>query len=160
MPNERDQGRVEAIYLAVDATGEPEPVEEAEAVPGRGLRGDRYFDGSGTFFEPGKSGQDLTLVEAEAIEGMAESGIEIEPGESRRNVLTRGIDLNALVGERFRVGEVECRGDRLCDPCAHLQRLTKPGVLKGLANRGGLRADVLTGGRIRVGDSVSPPPQA
>ena len=154
MPNERDQGRVEAIYLAVDATGEPEPVEEAEAVPGRGLRGDRYFDGSGTFFEPGKSGQDLTLVEAEAIEGMAESGIEIEPGESRRNVLTRGIDVNALVGRRFRVGDVECVGVELCHPCKHLESVTKPGVIKGLANRGGLNADILTDGEIAVGDRV------
>jgi len=154
MDSGRDHGEVEAIFVSPAAQEQPGEVSEAEVVPGRGIRGDRYFDGSGTFFEPGRSGQDLTLVEAEAIESLAESGIEIAPGESRRNVLTRGIDLNALVGERFQVGEVECRGDRLCDPCAHLQRLTKPGVLRGLANRGGLRADVVSGGTIRVGDAV------
>ena len=71
-------------------------------------------------------------------------------------MLTRGIDLNALVGHRFYVGEVECRGDRLCDPCSYLQKMTKPGVLRGLANRGGLRADVLGAGTIRVGDPVRP----
>jgi MOSC domain-containing protein YiiM len=124
-------------------------------VAGRGLEGDRYFAGDGTYFEEHKHGQDITLIEAEAIEGLArEDGIELAPGEARRNVVTRGIGLNELVGRRFTVGEVECVGQRLCDPCRHLQRLTKPGVLKGLANRGGLRADVVTGGRIAVGDEV------
>ena len=109
----------------------------------------------GTYFDEHKHGQDLTLIEAEAIEGLArDDGIELAPGEARRNVVTRGIGLNDLVGRRFTVGEVECVGQRLCDPCSHLQRMTKPGVLKGLANRGGLRADVVTGGRIAVGDEV------
>jgi MOSC domain-containing protein YiiM len=148
-------GAVEGIFVAAEATALPASVSEAEVIAGTGIEGDRYAAGAGTFFEPGKSGQDLTLIEAEAIEVLAaEAGIEIDPAESRRNVLTRGIDLNALVGRRFFVGEVECRGDRLCDPCSHLQRLTRPGVLRGLANRGGLRADVTGGGRIRVGDPV------
>ena len=153
----RDQGQVEAIFTGGGPTGPLDEVREVDVLAGKGIPGDRYFreDGHGSFFKPKKTGQDLTLVEAEAIEGLAESGIEIEPAESRRNVLTRGIDLNALVGERFRVGEVECRGDRLCDPCSHLEKLTKPGVLKGLANRGGLRADVVSGGTIRVGDRVA-----
>jgi CDGSH-type Zn-finger protein len=125
-------------------------------VPGRGLPGDRYFSGTGTFSRPGKSGQDLTLIEAEALEALAaEHGIELDAAEARRNLLTRGIDLNALVGERFFVGEVECRGRRLCDPCSHLERLTKPGVLRGLAARGGLRADVIGAGAVRVGDEVT-----
>ena len=154
---DRARGTVEAIFAGAVATEVPEPVEQAEVVAGRGIRGDRYFEGTGSFSKPAKPGQDLTLVEAEAIEGLAaEHGIEIEPAESRRNVLTRGIDLNDLVGRRFRVGEVECRGDRLCDPCAHLERLTEPGVLRGLVNRGGLRADVLTDGTIRAGDGVVP----
>jgi hypothetical protein len=152
----RDQGQVEAIFTGGEATEALDEVREVDVEAGKGIPGDRYFreGGRGSFFKPRKTGQDLTLVEAEAIEGLAESGIEIDPAESRRNVLTRGIDLNALVGERFRVGEVECRGDRLCDPCSHLEKLTKPGVLKGLANRGGLRADVVSGGTIRVGDAV------
>ena len=148
-------GCVEAVFVGPEATRAPEPVGAVEAMPGRGLVGDRYFSGEGTFWKEGKSGQDLTLVEAEAIEGLAEEhGIAIEPSESRRNVLTRGVDLNSLVGKTFLVGEVECRGDRLCDPCSHLERLTKPGTRAGLTNRGGLRADVVGGGTIRPGDSV------
>jgi len=149
-------GAVEAIFVGAEAEAVPAPVPEAEVVAGQGVRGDRYFRGAseGTFSKPGKGGQDLTLVEAEAIEHLAGQGIEIEPAEARRNVLTRGVDLNSLVGARFLVGEVECRGDRLCDPCTHLESLTTPGVLRGLVNRGGLRADVTAGGKIRVGDPV------
>ena len=157
MTGERDSGAVEAIFIAERAGERPEPTPAAELVPGRGVRGDRYFTGSGEFSHKTGSSRDLTLIEAEAIEGLAaEQGIEIDPEESRRNVLTRGIDLNALVGRTFYVGEVECRGDRLCDPCSHLQSLTRPGVLRGLAGRGGLRADVLSEGTIRVGDAVGP----
>jgi MOSC domain len=146
---------VEAIFLAAEAEGNTRGIEAAEAVAGRGLEGDRYFAGEGTFFEDRKLGQDLTLIEAEAIEALArETGIELGPGESRRNVVTRGIDLNELVGRRFAVGVVECVGQRLCDPCSHLERVTQPGVLKGLVNRGGLRADIVSGGRITVGDEV------
>jgi hypothetical protein len=148
-------GSVEAIFIAAEAEAEPQPVEAAAAVAGRGLEGDRYFVGSGTFFEERKTGQDLTLIEAEAVEGLAaETGIELGPGESRRNVVTRGIGLNDLVERRFAVGDVECIGRRLCDPCSHLEGLTHHGVLKGLVNRGGLRADIVTGGRIAVGDEV------
>jgi MOSC domain-containing protein YiiM len=146
---------VEGIFIAANAEGETQPVGAVAAVAGRGLEGDRYFAGEGTFFKDRKPGQDLTLIEAEAIEGLAaDDGIELGPGESRRNVMTRGIGLNDLVGRRFTVGDVECVGQRLCDPCSHLERITQTGVLKGLANRGGLRADIVTGGRIAVGDEV------
>jgi MOSC domain len=149
-------GSVESIHIAAEAEGATRPVDQVRAVAGQGLEGDRYFMGEGTFFEERKPGQDITLIEAEAIEALArEDGIELDRGETRRNVVTRGIGLNDLVGRRFAVGEVECVGQRLCDPCTHLERLTKPGVLKGLARRGGLRADVVAGGRIAVGDPVS-----
>jgi hypothetical protein len=149
-------GSVEGIFIAPEAEGATRLVDEVEAVAGQGLEGDRYFAGGGTFFEERKPGQDITLIEVEAIEGLArENGIELAPGAARRNVVTRGIGLNDLVGRRFTVGDVECVGQRLCDPCSHLERLTEPGVLKGLVNRGGLRADVVTGGRIAIGDSVS-----
>lgn len=152
--SERNAGTVEAIFLAARHEELPGGVEEVEALPGAGLRGDRHFDGERP--ADAEPGRDLTLIEAEAIEGLAaEHGVAIEPAEARRQLLTRGIDLNALVGKRFRVGEVECVGQELCEPCAHLQRLTKPGVLRGLVHRGGLRADVLTEGRIRVGDPVT-----
>jgi MOSC domain-containing protein YiiM len=146
---------VEGIYIAAAAEAETRPVASVRAVPGQGLEGDRYFAGDGTFFEERKPGQDLTLIEAEALEGLArEHGIELAPGEARRNVVTRGIGLNDLVGRRFRVGAVECVGNRLCDPCSHLEKITKPGVLKGLVRRGGLRADIVGGGDISVGDEV------
>jgi MOSC domain-containing protein YiiM len=149
-------GSVEGIYLAAEAGDLPRAVAEASAVAGRGLEGDRYFRDGGTFSDhPRSDGRDLTLVEAEAVEGLArDTGIELAPAETRRNVVTRGLALNDLVGRRFTVGDIECVGRRLCDPCSHLQKLTRPGVLAGLANRGGLRADVVRGGAIRVGDAV------
>jgi MOSC domain-containing protein YiiM len=102
-------------------------------------------------------GDDLTLIEAEAVEGLrADTGIDLTGGGHLRNVVIRGIALNDLVGRRFKVGEVECVGDELADPCRHLERLTRPGVLKGLAGRGGLRAAIVRGGEIAVGDPVEP----
>jgi len=98
----------------------------------------------------------VTLIAAEGLEAFVdETGISVTAAETRRNVLTRGIDVNALVGERFRIGDVECVGVELCEPCAHLQSLTKPGVLKGLVHRAGLNADVLNDGEIAVGDAVT-----
>jgi MOSC domain-containing protein YiiM len=152
------RGSVESIHIAACAEELTHAVDSVNVVAGQGIEGDRYFrtDGNGTFYEADKSGQDLTLIEAEAIEGLAaDTGIALAPGEARRNVVTRGVSLNDLVGRRFTVGAVEAIGNRLCDPCSHLQKLTRPGVLKGLANRGGLRADVVRGGAMRVGDEVS-----
>jgi len=149
-------GSVESIFIATRAEGATQAVDEIRAAAGHGLEGDRYFAGNGTYSVPRTPGRDITLIEAEAVERLAsEHGVVLEPGQARRNVVTRGIGLNELVGRRFTVGEVECVGRRLCDPCSHLEQLTQPGVLKGLVNRGGLRADVVTDGRIAVGDPVS-----
>jgi MOSC domain-containing protein YiiM len=148
-------GRVEGIYIGWEKEGPLGPVDRVQAVAGRGLDGDRYFTDEGTFSDRSRDGRDLTLIESEALEGLAaDDGIQLGPGESRRNVITRGIGLNDLVGHRFRVGPVECVGTDLCDPCSHLQQLTQPGVLRGLAGRGGLRADIVTGGEIALGDHV------
>jgi hypothetical protein len=138
-------GHVEALVLATDAEAPVTVVQEAVARAGHGLEGDRYFDGRGTFSNRHARGVDLTLIDGGAVE---------EPATARRNVITRGIDLNALVGRRFMVGEVECLGQRLCEPCAHLERLTEPGTLRALVHIGGLRADVLSDGTIRAGDPV------
>jgi len=145
-------GRVEQITIAPVPHELPEPVGEVEVLPGQGPRGDRNFEA-----EPQeRHGKDLTLIEAEALEALAEdTGIELSHEESRRNVLTRGIRLNELVGSRFRVGQVECEGVVLNEPCAHLESLTESGVLRGLVHRGGLRANVLRGGTIAVGDEVA-----
>jgi MOSC domain-containing protein YiiM len=147
-------GRVEAINIAAALEGDCRPVEAVDALAGQGLRGDRYFADARR--DEGE-GRDITLIQAEALEGLHEEhGIELSGAESRRNVLTRGIDLNALVGRRFTVGEAECVGIELCEPCNHLQKMTQPGVLRGLVHRGGLRADVVRDGRIAVGDAVEP----
>lgn len=147
-------GTLELIALAAEAEAPMEVVSAAEALEGRGLVGDRYERGAGTFSNPSGRGYDLTLVEAEALEELSASGVELPPAEARRNLVVKGIALDDLIGRRFRVGEVECLGQRRCEPCAHLERLTRPGVLRGLVYRGGLRADVLSGGRIRTGDRV------
>ena len=147
----RAAGLVEGLFVAPIAGTPARALTVAEAVPGRGLRGDRYFAGTGHFSSAGRSGQDVTLVEAEALE---ELPFALAPAEARRNVVTRGIDLNALAGRRFQVGAVTCLGRRWCEPCARLEQLTRPGVLRGLVHRGGLRADVLTAGEIRTGDGV------
>jgi MOSC domain-containing protein YiiM len=150
-------GTVEGLYVASAAEAPCRAVERVEAVAGRGLRGDRYFDGRGTFGSPGATGHELTLIEVEALEALAvNSGIALEPADARRNVVTRGVDLNALAGRRFAIGDVEIAGRRWCEPCAHLQRLTVHGVLRGLVHRGGLRADIVKGGTIARGDSVRP----
>jgi MOSC domain-containing protein YiiM len=140
-------------------------VERARALAGRGLDGDRYAAKAGTFTPSwpvrllakgtGRGydrGYDLTLIAAEVLDELVlPSGGNIEYIEARRNIVTRGIDLNALVGRRFRIGDVECLGQRLCEPCSHLERLTTKGMLRGLIHRGGLRADVLTDGQISTG---------
>jgi hypothetical protein len=147
-------GTVELIALTAEAEGSMRAVSAAEAVKKRGLLGDRYERGAGTFSSTGGRGYDLTLVEAEALEELSAKGVELAPVEARRNLVVRGITLDDLIGRRFRVGEVECFGQRRCEPCSHLERLTRPGVLRGLVHRGGLRADVLSVGVIRIGDHV------
>jgi MOSC domain-containing protein YiiM len=155
-------GSVEAIYVAAQAEQLPAAVQSVKAVAGKGLEGDRYFAKVGSFSKNvPANGRDLTLIEAEAVEGLArDTGIELGQAETRRNVVTRGVALNELVGRRFTVGEIECVGRRLCDPCSHLQKLTQPGVLKGLAGRGGLRADIVRGGVIRPGDTLTELPDS
>jgi len=162
------RGWVEAVAIADHAEAPMQQITTAQAIPGRGLDGDRYANRAGTFTpRSGRgSGYDLTLIEAEVLDELTlPDGQRLEYAEARRNVVTRGIDLNTLVGQRFRVGDVECIGRRLCEPCAHLERLTHKGVLRNLIHRGGLRADILTAGSITVGaaiesldrDTVDPP---
>jgi len=147
-----NEGRVEGIFLTAEHGELPADVDSVRALAGKGLEGNRYFFADGS----APDGQALTLIAAEAVEALErEHGIALHPAETRRNVLTRGIDVNALVGRRFRVGDVECLGVELCEPCSHLQSLTKPGVIKGLAHRAGLNADILTDGDIAVGDAVT-----
>jgi hypothetical protein len=142
-------GTVVAIVIAPAAEAPLRSVDRAQALAGRGLQGDRYADGAGTFSAGGGRGRDLTLVAAEVLDDVG-----LDPVDARRNLVVRGVDLDALRGRRFRVGEVECLGQRRCEPCAHLERLTRLGVLRALVHRGGLRADIVRGGELRVGDPV------
>lgn len=129
-------------------------VSEATALPGVGLDGDRYALKQGTFFKP-EPDFELTLIEAEAIEAMQrEYQISLTPAEARRNLVTRDVPLNHLVGREFQIGDVRIRGIRLCEPCSHLETITGRSVIKGLRHRGGLRAQILSQGTIRVGDVV------
>lgn len=145
-----DAGRVEGIFVASEHEALPTPVERVRAHAGRGLEGNRYL------FEQAGPGKALTLIAAESLERLeAEKGIALSGAASRRNVLTRGIDVNALVGRRFRIGEIECVGVELCEPCAHLESMTSPGVLAGLVHQAGLNADILNDGEIAVGDPVA-----
>lgn len=154
-PMPMNTGTVESIYIAPGATAPTQPVNEARAIPGVGLEGDRYALGVGTFSKP-LPDRELTLIEAEALEALQqEYHFALAPGEARRNVVTRGVALNHLVGLEFQIGEVRIRGIRLCEPCDHLQRLTGGEVIRGLTHRGGLRAQILTPGTIHIGDRVS-----
>jgi MOSC domain-containing protein YiiM len=147
------ESSVEAIFLHGPKREPMTRVEEATARAGLGIEGDRYFQPGGN--EPDR---EITLIEAEAVEALVrDEEVPFEVAESRRNVVTRGVALNHLVGREFTVGGARLKGIRLCEPCDHLQKLTRPGVMKGLLHRGGLRAQILEGGPIRVGDPVVTP---
>ena len=143
---------VAAIYTSPSATVLPKAVNEVEARAHRGLVGDRYFEGRGTFsdWEPKGPGRELTLIESEVL---AELGLNA--AEARRNIVTEGLRLNDLVGKRFLIGTMLIEGIRLCPPCTHLDKVTGKALLKPLADRGGLRADILSDGVIRVGDAIN-----
>jgi MOSC domain-containing protein YiiM len=148
-------GTVESIHVASAAGGPMQAVQQAEAIPGAGLEGDRYATKLGTFYKP-EPDYELTLIESEAVEALRRDyDVALASGDARRNIVTRGVPLNHLVGREFNIGHVKIRGIRLCEPCDHLQRVTGASVIKGLLHRGGLRAQILSKGTIRVGDVVS-----
>jgi hypothetical protein len=150
------RGTVEGLAVAPAAEAPMRLLEAAQARAGRGLEGDRYAIGVGTFSSRGdrRPGYDLTVIAAEVLDELAAAGHAVDFAATRRNVLTRGIDVNALVGRRFRIGDVLCEGRRLCEPCVHLDRLSGPGLLRPLIHRGGVRVDVRTDGEIRLGAPI------
>jgi MOSC domain-containing protein YiiM len=149
-----DQGRIVGIFTAPAASAPMLALEVARVAAGRGIEGDRYYLGTG-FYSDGSDGRQITLIEAEALEALPGTvGVELTQLECRRNLVTRGIRLNELVGQRFQEGDIALEGIRLCPPCNHLEELTRPGMLRGLAYSGGLRAHILTDGEISLGDSV------
>jgi MOSC domain-containing protein YiiM len=147
-------GVVAALMIGLERKEPMISVPEVRAIAGTGLEGDRYCRERGTFSKKLPSNQ-ITLIEAEALEAAERDyGIELTAEESRRNVLTCGVALNHLVGREFQIGEVRLRGLKLCEPCTHLQQLTAKAVLKALRHRGGLRAEILGGGVIKVGEKI------
>jgi MOSC domain-containing protein YiiM len=150
------KGEVVSIFIAPEEGAPTVEVTEVRAVEGAGLEGDRYFMKAGKMSKGNKPEREVTLIESEAIEAVTRDyNIDFGLGDSRRNIVTRGVPLNHLVGREFIVGETRLRGIKLCDPCAYLESLTAEGVRKGLAHRGGLNAQILSGGVIRPGDEVS-----
>lgn len=136
-----------------------EPRERVRAVPARGLEGDRYFAGNGAFSRravPGREVTEVTLIEAEVIEHLQrEHGLDVTGPDSRRNIVTRGIELNPLLGREFKVGNVRLRGASLCEPCVSLVPLPEnKHLLRSLAHKGGLRARILNAGTIAVNDPI------
>lgn len=148
-------GRLDAIFLAAARGAEAVSVETARAVTGRGLEGDRYFGLQRALPGAAVDEREVTLIEAEAIEALArDHGLALAPAAARRNLVTRGVALNHLVGATFTIGEVTLAGQRLCEPCTRLARTTSREVMRALVHRGGLRARIVDGGVLRVGDAI------
>ena len=136
--------KVEAIHVRAPDADDVHAVQTVEAVAGKGLTGDRYY-----FADGARPGLALTLIESDVV-----ADVGLRPGQTRRQVTVSGAGLLGLVGKRFRVGDVECFGVEICEPCLHLQELTRPGIIKELVHRAGLNADILTDGSISIGDDV------
>jgi MOSC domain-containing protein YiiM len=150
-------GHLEAICVASAAEAPMRSLSEVEALAGVGLAGDRYALGIGYYSprptDPGA--REVTLIEAEELEWLAtEHGIALAPTEHRRNLTTRGVRLPPLIGKRFKVGDVVLEGVRDCPPCEHLEQLTGKHVMRLLLERSGIRARVVLGGTIRIGDAI------
>jgi MOSC domain-containing protein YiiM len=149
------RGRLVAIYVARSAGAPMTACATVEARVGVGLAGDRYALGTGTYSASGRGPRDVTLVEREAVDAVRDDGVALTEADTRRNLVTEGVPLAHLVGRTFRVGGVRLRGLRLAEPCAYLEQLTGlAGVRAALVHRGGLRAEVLDGGPLRVGDVI------
>lgn len=144
------KGRVVAIHICANRKENMQAHDQIEAIAGKGLVGDRFFKDNQQ-----KPKRQVTLIEQEAIEAVQNDyNIPLQLHETRRNILTKGVPLNHLIGKEFQVGEVKMRGAELCEPCSHLQKMTHPGVMKALIHRGGIRAEILNDGQINVGDQI------
>lgn len=153
------EGRIVGIYVAPEEGVPMEARDEVRAIAGKGLDGDRYAAEAGKYSGTRISDAQraVTLIEREAVQGAAtEYDVEISESQTRRNLVTEGVPLNHLVGREFRVGAVRLRGFDLSEPCVYLEEQTRPGVRRALIHRGGLRAEILDDGPIRVGDPVTP----
>jgi MOSC domain-containing protein YiiM len=151
-----ERGNVVSIHIAPTGAAPMRAVASAQAVAGKGLEGDRYYSKLGTYSNEVGSGREVTLIEIEAIEALKRDyDVELDASRSRRNIVTQGVPLNHFVGKEFKVGDAVLHGTRLCEPCAHMEKLTVKGAMRGLIHRGGLRAEIVKGGTIKVGDAIT-----
>lgn len=156
-----ETGRVVRIYTAPDTGEDMIEREKVTAVEDRGLEGDRYFKGKGIWNEwednPNNEASDITFIEAETLDAVEKDyDIDLDPSDPRRNVVTRGVPLNHLVGKQFTVGDAVCKGLNLCEPCGYMQGLVGKGkVGEALKHRGGLDARVVETGQIRRDSTIS-----
>lgn len=149
-------GELDAIYVTPEPAVAMEGVDRADLVEGRGIDGDRYFYKTGSYSKKVEPGREVTLIEIEAVEAVRnETGLPVEARDTRRNLVTRNVPLNHLVGRVFRVGDVVLEGTELCEPCEIMERV-HTGLNRALLHRGGLRADIVEGGTIAVGDPITP----
>jgi MOSC domain-containing protein YiiM len=151
-------GRLVAIFVATAAGAPMEARDQIDALAGVGLRDDRYATATGTYSGTGRDARDVTLIEREAVDAVRAEGdgVDVREDQTRRNLVTEGVALNHLVGREFQVGAVRMRGVRLAEPCVYLEQLTGlAGVRTALVHRGGLRAEILDDGELRVGDAVT-----
>lgn len=147
--------KVVAIYTAPERAAPMESRPSVRVIPGRGIEGDRKFDPTGTLSAKKGPGREATFIEIEAVEAVfRDYQIELGANETRRNIVTRGVALNHLIGREFSVGGIRFKGIEMCEPCQHLQKLTRKGVKEALIHRGGLNAQILTEGTISVGDAI------
>jgi len=148
-------GKVLSIQIASNANDKLSRVEQIQAVAGMGLEGDRYYHRIGTYSKKHDESREATFIEAEALEALkVEEHIDLNPEESRRNITTQGVALNHLVGRQFKAGGAIFQGIRLCEPCTHLEEASGKSVRKGLIHRGGLRAQIVQSGLVRIGDEI------
>lgn len=149
------RGTVLSIHIAPAGSAPTISIAEAQAIAGKGLEGDRYYLQTGTYSKTPGSGREVTLIEIEAIDALRRDyQLDIDAAQARRNIVTQGVALNHLVDREFTLGDVVLRGTRLCEPCSHLEKLTVKEIMRGMIHRGGLRADLVRGGVIRVGDEI------
>ena len=146
-------GAIIKIFIAPEGGTTMEPVEQVEALAGCGLKGDRYCKRSGYWTDVDEC--EVTLIESEALEEIcAKTGVSVENGEHRRNLVTRGIQLDSLPGKRFQVGTAVLEYDRPRPPCGYIESLTEPGMTRSLVGRGGICARVVASGTISANDPI------
>jgi MOSC domain-containing protein YiiM len=157
----RFTGQVVGIYVAPSAGAPMEAQTAATVEAHRGIVGDRYAEGAGSWSANTRVARDVTLIEREAVDavraGLAAGGVDLREADTRRNLVTVGVPVHHLIGREFRIGDVRLRGVKLSEPCLHLERLLGvPGVREAFVHRGGIQAEVLTDGELHIGDLVTP----